>query len=523
MRRSPLPIFWPLTICLITLLLQGCSHKNDISPYFKHNRYKSDINQYVSNPHLDISHESYGDIDFVRSKRKLAKIIAKQPIELDQVLFYGKTFLSPFYAYFVLLDAEVQVQGAHVYVRDTIINQHKYSFVGIPLEGETMPRDFDKLAYSFKAVAGAKAQSKESLNHLLNRYTNKHIYYAAMDQLARYKATDQGEKWLAFQMELTYASFLGDHERYRELLHQLEGEAMPDSTFTAIEESAIVGMERVINQLVKEAKGQQLIMVNENHFYPNHRLFLTQLLPALKAEGFQYLALEALTKGEEQRLNRGGDIQFKTGFYTKEQRFVELIKTAQQLGLQLISYESARSDREVGQAENLYANTFEKDPKAKVIVYAGISHILEKPDNKGRKWMATVFKEKYGIDPLTISQTHLQRYSKLKEQVCLTPATAFQKDYLKRVDYQLLNPLSLEEAETNFSYKNPYDYPVQISIFDADNKSKKQRFKVPIRAALLTAGEVYKTKLAAITQVQVELTNREGKTLKEEVVVLQSQ
>ena len=36
-------------------------------------------------------------------------------------------------------------------------------------------------------------------------------------------------------------------------------------------------------------------------------------------------------------------------------------------------------DREEGEAENLYRGTFAADPSAKVFVFAGGSHIMERP------------------------------------------------------------------------------------------------------------------------------------------------
>lgn len=93
---------------------------------------------------------------------------------------------------------------------------------------------------------------------------------------------------------------------------------------------------------------------------------------------------------------------WKSGFYTSEQNYSNIIRKAKELGYEFIAYENTdhTKNREIGQAENLYNKTFKIDPESKVLVLAGIDHILEKPTSRGKEWMATIFKNTYNIDHL---------------------------------------------------------------------------------------------------------------------------
>src|SRR5690606_40890822 len=84
--------------------------------------------------------------------------------------------------------------------------------------------------------------------------------------------------------------------------------------------------------------------------------------------------------------------------------FADLVRHAISIGYTVVGYESADSDRESGQAKNLYERTLGKDKEAKVVVLAGYAHIEEEPV-QNRRWTANIFKELSGINPLTINQT----------------------------------------------------------------------------------------------------------------------
>lgn len=158
-----------------------------------------------------------------------------------------------------------------------------------------------------------------------------------------------------------------------------------------------------------EAAKNQIVIINEAHHNSMHRMFTKSLLKDLYAAGYRYLALEALSNGNDMdtALNtRKYPIQ-KTGYYTRDPQFGAMIRTALALGFTLVPYESTgnenNKEREIAQAKNLQ-KILEKDPKAKLIVHCGFDHVLEGTHRSWEKAMAARLKEYTGIDPLTIHQ-----------------------------------------------------------------------------------------------------------------------
>jgi len=226
---------------------------------------------------------------------------------------------------------------------------------------------------------------------------------------------------------------------------------------------------------------------------------VSELLPKLKATGFSYLALETLDVKQDSLLNlKNAYPTLETGFYTSEQNYANLIREAKALGFQFVAYENRDNskDREIEQAENLYNKTFKINPSAKVVVLAGIDHILEKPTPRGKSWMATVFKEKYNIDPLTISQTHLIAYRKQFQcEYCLIDSKYFKNDRLNSVDFLLLNNKNIFQNnwDSTFPYQNIADFDVQVALFYASEIDEIYDYhkRVPYYTTTLKKGGKY--------------------------------
>ncbi|MEI2421091.1 hypothetical protein V6O07_12530, partial [Arthrospira platensis SPKY2] len=112
----------------------------------------------------------------------------------------------------------------------------------------------------------------------------------------------------------------------------------------------------VLDTIIEKAKNHRIIMINENHYYPNHRLLVTELLPKLKEIGYTHLALEALGKSQDSILNLPNSYPtLNSGFYTSEQNFANLIRKAKELNFKFVAYENhyENKNREFTQAENL--------------------------------------------------------------------------------------------------------------------------------------------------------------------------
>ncbi len=216
--------------------------------------------------------------------------------------------------------------------------------------------------------------------------------------------------------------------------------------------------------ILQQAKNNQVIFFNENHSEPKDRYFIGMLLKELHQSGFNYLGFEALV--EDDSVNSRGYPSMKSGFYSCEPVMANLIRYAKSLGMNVVAYEPDSGDRELGEAENLYAKTIGKYPEAKVIVLAGFNHVNEKESN-GFKSMAIYFKEISHIDPLTINQTQLDIYSPFVQnnKVFIIKGEDYLSNFLgasmSNDDY-IINNLDIRESPIDFGDSLYYSFNLAI-------------------------------------------------------------
>jgi hypothetical protein len=173
--------------------------------------------------------------------------------------------------------------------------------------------------------------------------------------------------------------------------------------------------------ILERAQKERIIIINEAHHVPRHRVFTAALLPGLAAQGYHYLATEDLL--EDDSLNwatRHYPVQ-ATGSYVGEPTMANLLRTAQKEGFRLHSYNygfsregdwpARQKAREIAQARNIQ-HILLADPKAKIVIHCGYSHASEQPDPEDHsRWMASYLREYTGIDPFTVDQTVLSEGS----------------------------------------------------------------------------------------------------------------
>lgn len=219
----------------------------------------------------------------------------------------------------------------------------------------------------------------------------------------------QNPTWrgLSSQMLATQLSILGrPSDAVREFPIRNKGAAPAGLPDTA-------GFEAVpaANWIEREAQRYRVIMVNEAHHVPQTRLLTLALLPKLRAQGFNYFAVEALVNDGRDPLASGVPV-LRTGSYTRDPVFAELLREATRLGYQLVPYETpaaageTQQQRETGQARVL-ANLVAKHPDAKVLVHAGYGHIGEEVGGMpaDARPMAMEFMEMSALSVLSIDQT----------------------------------------------------------------------------------------------------------------------
>jgi hypothetical protein len=166
------------------------------------------------------------------------------------------------------------------------------------------------------------------------------------------------------------------------------------------------------------SKVNQIIILNEAHHIPQNRIITLELLQVFYNNGYRYLAMETLNV-EDKALNKRGYPQAKeSGYYTDEPCSGDLVRTALKIGFTLIGYESEgdSQSREKGQAKNIVANVFSKDPKAKLIIHCGNMHGIDIEMGDSVGLMGYHLKKITGIDPLVINQATLTEDIKRKNE-----------------------------------------------------------------------------------------------------------
>ncbi|PJK09712.1 hypothetical protein CO614_09120 [Lysobacteraceae bacterium NML120232] len=177
-----------------------------------------------------------------------------------------------------------------------------------------------------------------------------------------------------------------------------------------------------VSEIVKKARDKRLVILNEAHDLPLHRAFAYQLAMALRNEGYEYLALEALSnsgKHTPEESSAGGVFLRNRGYYTAEPVFADFVRRAEEAGYKTFAYEQLREqdisgtidEREEAQALNL-SKIIESLPEdAKMMVYVGYSHAAKMPLKRSSggetRWMAARLWEKTGIEPLSIDQASM--------------------------------------------------------------------------------------------------------------------
>ncbi|HKY06129.1 MAG TPA: hypothetical protein VJQ56_14635 [Blastocatellia bacterium] len=251
----------------------------------------------------------------------------------------------------------------------------------------------------------------------------------------RYAKSGTEEQQMIFRYMMSYLhSYVGNYQEAHAYYDDIVGEETRSDkqiksspkTEKDIESSPLDAYQArsAIETIAALADTHNVIMINEEHDEPMHRAFTTRLLPLLYAKGFRYLAAETLMATDKDLNQRGYPTQ-KTGFYTADPVYGDMIRTAMKLGYKAVAYEhasggrctpqadnpsSCQDERERGQAQNLYDRIFRDDPKAKVIVHVGRGHNQEIKREK-LSMMAAHFKVITGIDPFTIDQMFMSERS----------------------------------------------------------------------------------------------------------------
>ena len=204
-------------------------------------------------------------------------------------------------------------------------------------------------------------------------------------------------------------SFIGEYNKALisfDRAEERENEADVRSNTVKPEYSTQPAVEYIVNRSKKE----QIIIINEAHHQPLHRVFTESLLEGLYKNGYRYFGMEALA--EDSLINiRKWPLQ-DDGYYVAEPQFGNMIRKALKIGFVVFGYESSGNGkiREIGQAKNIQ-KILAKNPDAKMLLHCGFSHVVEGKVPVWGKAMAGELKSRSGINPLTIDQVELSERS----------------------------------------------------------------------------------------------------------------
>lgn len=155
------------------------------------------------------------------------------------------------------------------------------------------------------------------------------------------------------------------------------------------------------NIVLNESQKNKVVMFGEKHGeYSKDSDFVKSILPFLKKQGFNYLALE-IVKNPRTHLQIGKNWQMVKDYIDGKieldeipeylQRsmnsgikgWVGLAKAAKKLDIKVVCYDPNKeeygsfNEREIKAFNNIKEDIFDKDPEAKILVYCGNLHIAE--------------------------------------------------------------------------------------------------------------------------------------------------
>ena len=238
-------------------------------------------------------------------------------------------------------------------------------------------------------------------------------------------------------------SFIGEYSKALEIWDKDERES---NTLSEKETRYFKSFKPIIAKTyIKErAKNEKIIILNEAHQQPYHRVFTTSILEDLYEQGFRYFGAEALCQDDS--INMRKYPRLSSGFYMYDPYCGNMIREAMRIGYIVFNYEPNSSEamkiedginyREINQALNI-KKIIDKDSNAKILLHCGFGHLIETDYPHWGKAMAGRLIEYTGINPFTIDQVKLTEHSNSKFESPYFNSLKLHDPLLKLDDYFL--------------------------------------------------------------------------------------
>jgi hypothetical protein len=501
---------------------------------YRDSNYFNGVEYY--NDSLNISAVFFGDIKFKSDLERLNfNMDSIKPYKKKSILLYGKS--SEEYEIFLFLDRTKKQDSlkTRLVLNDKANQQVVYEKigekekitvllknVGSKKSNATILRDGSSIINSIEF----NSSKKKELTYLniFNKYKNESNFLYAINKLDVAPIVENDKnKWMKFQLLTTLLSNDASNTRYKDNINFYEAKTKKrqQAYFDSILTKGAAFLDNdVISKISKLSKDTQVLMLNENHWKPNHRILAQKLLKPLKENGYNYLAVEAIDREKDSVLNKRKYPIESNGYYVKEPYFGLFIREALNLGFKIVGYDDFETtNRELTQAQNI-KKIFELDKTAKVFVYAGIDHILE--NNPDKKRMAEYFKELTNINPITIDQVEI--VADTKQEIVLSESKHFLKaeKVNTNVDYFLINniPPSLnsifDEKELspitlkNEIFNNYINKDLLVSIYYQKEYYKYKSHSIPIINKIVSIKDNSLTLIAPVSSLTIKILDVEN-------------
>ena len=218
-------------------------------------------------------------------------------------------------------------------------------------------------------------------------------------------------------MSATVLSFLGDVRRSAAMMDESANTMGMDTA--RYERLQRLRPTNAAARILRDAETHEIVIINEAHHEPRHRVFPRDLLQGLWDRGYRHLGLETLSPFQhpDSLVTVPPYFPLVGGFYTREPQFADLANEARHIGYTLFPYEASSggngpATREAGQASNIHTYR-QRYPSGKLLLHVGYTHAKE--GYLGGRWgkaMAQRLADTTGLNPLTVNQTHFRERSR---------------------------------------------------------------------------------------------------------------
>ena len=524
-------LFGSNCILFCLLLLSSCK-SNETKIYKAYNKVFSDSYTHFSNDSLKTYIRFFGDYkeNSLDSKnvKKIAHIlgIAKSKIEKNAIVLMNTT-ANPFFSSCILFVTKEEINTANwnkIHINNC--NYFQKITTTEQYEAEIIDLNYNKNGKRLLLIIWIN--HNENKNNVLNdeaeqifatlktsiNYSNFIMPDPFKEADKEFKSIEDGGNYLKPFLNLKKLEYSYQKDQNKNVFSQalntyqsfvgIERKSISNKTHSEklkrLKSVEFYSNEKAYQKLIESCTQNQVIMFNEAHVFPKQRYLVSSLLDTLYQAGFRTLALEAVWKEQE---NEGIYPNLETGFYLREPCMANLVRYAINLGYKIISYEDTTkvgiSNRELNQSLNLINKTIAKNKNEKIIVLAGGSHIKEDTSNGIKKWMATYFKEKTAINPLTINQTAFNNLFFSEDELVLFEG----KELNSKIGKEYFNDIYLVNNIKKNKFKvtpNKKDFNLKIKLgYDSSKARTKDLIaliyyekefhsyqKIPIFTQLLT-------------------------------------